>query len=123
MLFTNVNITNNTDTFKYVLEYIKNDARVEFQMDYLNGMDLCDPLIHIDDILFIHDNIQHVKHFNHWHNIKNVETAIAYTPNISKEGVIRLYFPQFSVDTYRTGHKYAVTISTWICGKHIILGS
>lgn len=123
MLFTNINITNSTESFKYILEYIKSDTRSEFQTDYLNGMELCEPKVYSNDILFIHDNIQHIKHHNHWHKIDTSEATSYYTPNVSKEGVMRLYFPQYSVDTYRAGHKYAVTVSTWICGRHIILGS
>lgn len=123
MLFTNINITNGTESFKYILEYIKSETRTEFQTDYLNGIGLGECEVRSNDILFIHDNIQHVKHHNHWHHIDTSEATSYYTPDVSKEGVMRLYFPQYSVDTYRGGHKYAITISTWICGRHIILGS
>lgn len=121
MPFTNINITSGDNSYKYILEYFKSDTRTEFQTDYLNGMMMCD--VYCDDVLFIHDNIQHIKHHNHWHNIDTSKVTSSYTPKISKEGVVRLYFPQFSVDTYHKGHKYAITISTWIRGRHIILGS
>lgn len=121
MLYTNINISNQTDAFTYIFEYIQGTTAIETQTEYLNGVNVCD--VHLDDILFIHDNIQYVKHNNHWHKIDYNEATWMYTTNFCKESVVRLYFPQFSVDTYRTGHKYAVTISTWICGKHIILGS
>lgn len=40
-----------------------------------------------------------------------------------KIGKLRLYFPQFSVDTYNRGVKYALTVNTWIHGYRVVLGS
>lgn len=39
-----------------------------------------------------------------------------------KTAKLRLYFPQFSVDTYTKGVKYALTVNTWIHGYRVVLG-
>ncbi len=121
MSYTNINIYDGEDYFKYVLEYTRTNNQVEVGVEYLDGVQLCD--MYSDEVVFLHDDIKYIKHHNHWHQIEYSEGIQAHVPQICDGATLRLYFPQFSVDTYNKGHKYAITASTWICGKHIILGS
>lgn len=121
MIYTNVNIFDGEDYFKYILEYSRAENQVEVNVEYVDGLQLCD--MQIDDVLFLHDDIKYVKHKNHWHKVDEYNKQKDYVPYACDGATLRLYFPTFSVDTYHKGHKYAITASTWICGKHIILGS
>lgn len=120
-MYTNINIYDGEDYFKYVLEYTRLKDQAEIDVNYLNGVMICDSFI--DDIIFLHDDIKYIKHYNHWHHIDGYNKTNEYVPYSCDGATLRVYFPQFSVDTYHKGHKYAVTASTWICGKHIVLGS
>lgn len=117
-MYTNINIHNNIDQFKYVVEYIDNSNTSELDIKYLiqhnNG---------IYDILFLNDDKNYLNNNNHWNIIDTNESISNYIPDIHKEGIIRLYFPDFSVDNYNMGHKYALTINTWICGHKVLLGT
>lgn len=154
MLYTNINIANNSNQFKYVLEYIPSNNTFSNNTKYVNGIDIqCenneDEWERKDYVLFLHNYIentpQYIKHHNHWHDIyvnkkiwvykydengeygefEEVKNRLvdSYMPINCAVGVVRLYFPQFSMDSFHCGHSYALTISTWICGREIILGS
>lgn len=119
-MFTNINITNNSTQFKYIIEYIPSGSNKTTDVEYANGLQINNE--QIDEVFFYDKNISHIKCGNHWYPI--TEDSLK---NISKLnttlGLIRLYFPDYSLDIYEIGHQYALTLSTWICGKHIILGN
>lgn len=57
---------------------------------------------------------------NYYNDIETIpNTDIAHY----KTSKLRLYFPQFSVDTYKSGVKYVLNINTWIHGYRVSLGS
>lgn len=116
-MFTNINISNSTEQFKYVVEYKK--TLNQSYHSFADGVTIKSTNEYIDDILFDYDLTSHFKHNGHWYPI-NSNTQ----PNIKcLNGIIRLYFPDFSVDTYHSGHKYAFEVCTWIRDKRIVLGS
>ena len=109
--------------YKYVIEYIPNDISVKSDVNYLSGITLNN--INIEDIIFMDQNTSYIREYNHWYKLNNsdVTASNSNVPSLPKSCTIRLYFPDFSVDTYSKNHKYALTLSTWICGKTIILGN
>lgn len=119
-MYTNINITNNSDHFKYIVEYLPQEWQEDCGIDYLNGMMIQNEFV--KQISFIYDNKECIKYNNHWYNLNDVAIN-SFIPNNPKLNRIRLYFPLFSVDTYHTGHKYALTVNTWICGKCVLLGT
>lgn len=118
-MYTNINILNNTDQFKYVIEYIGDSDVYELDLRYLNIKDK-----NVSDIVFLDNGDKnYLNNNNHWSLVDTNKSNIDYIPKFHNEGIIRLYFPDFSVDNYHSGHKYALTINTWICGHKIILGT
>lgn len=120
-MYTNINITNNLDQFKYIVEYIPGEKwQKNCNINYLNGMIIQNEFI--NQISFMYDDNNCVKYNNHWYNMKD-NALNQFIPDNFELNKIRLYFPLFSVDTYHSGHKYALTINTWLCGKNIVLGT
>lgn len=101
MSFTNINILNKEHTFKYVLEYsenVVNNTPLTFEWKCNNN--IWEPIIYDKE-----------------------KFTTSYVPSNIKLSSVTLYFPDYSVDTYENGLKYALTINTWINDKYIELGS
>ena len=101
MSFTNINILNKEHTFKYVLEYsenVVNNTPLTFEWKCNNN--IWEPIIY-----------------------EKEKFTTSYVPSNIKLSSVTLYFPDYSVDTYENGLKYALTINTWINDKYIELGS
>lgn len=120
-MFANVNITNDTEQFQYIVEYICRKESNDIDVTYLTGANVGD--VWMDDIIFLNKEMTHLKHHNHWYPIPTLDGNNTYLPNVCHRSTIRLYFPRFSMETYVQGHKYALTVCTWICGHRVILGS
>ena len=101
MSFTNINILNKEHTFKYVLEYKENEVEISNI---------------IPTSVWRWNN-------NVWESSLSNEDFSSYIPSNIKLSNVTLYFPDYSVDTYENGLKYALTINTWINDKYIELGS
>ena len=101
MSFTNINILNKEHTFKYVLEYKENEVETRSTIPTSNWK--------------WNNNIWEPSILN--------EDFSSYIPSNIKLSNVTLYFPDYSVDTYENGLKYALTINTWINDKYIELGS
>lgn len=101
MSFTNINILNKEHTFKYVLEYKENEVETS-------------STIPTSDWKW-NNNV--------WEPSLSNEDFSSYIPSNIKLSNVTLYFPDYSVDTYENGLKYALTINTWINDKYIELGS
>ena len=119
-MFTNVNIKNESNQFKYVVQYIRDDVYTQSSIAYANNIQLEGTTL--DGIWIVDEQLEYIKHTNHWYPmiVQGVKDYLPLNPNY---GTIRVYFPNFSLDTYQKGHKYALTINTWICGKCVTLGS
>lgn len=101
MSFTNINILNKEHTFKYVLEYKENEVETSSIIPISNWK--------------WNNNV--------WEPSLSNEDFSSYIPSNIKLSNVTLYFPDYSVDTYENGLKYALTINTWINDKYIELGS
>lgn len=101
MSFTNINILNKEHTFKYVLEYKENEVEVSNTIPTSNWK--------------WNNNV--------WEPSLSNEDFSSYIPSNIKLSNVTLYFPDYSVDTYENGLKYALTINTWINDKYVELGS
>jgi hypothetical protein len=101
MSFTNINILNKEHTFKYVLEYKENEIETSSVIPTSNWK--------------WNNNV--------WEPSLSNEDFSSYIPSNIKLSNVTLYFPDYSVDTYENGLKYALTINTWINDKYIELGS
>lgn len=131
-MFTNINITNNEDQYKYVTEYIQSDLSITSDIWYIEKRKNTDTDIEIDididsdgdgDIIFPNNNDVLICNKNYWYPAQNPIPTKSFCPKNTKSSKIRLYFPQFSLDVYEKGHKYVIVIGTWICGKYIILAN
>lgn len=105
---TNLNITSNDHKFMYVVDYIRNtsDSVHEFEYIYLNG-----------EVLFKTELSRHENIWSLYNKNNDHEKITAYA------STIRLYFPQFSVETYNDRIKYALDVTMYVSNKKIILGS
>ena len=119
-MFTNVNIKNESNQFKYVVQYIKDDMATKSSIKYVDGVNL--GLSTTNCVWIFDEHLEYIKHNNHWY-LANENGIDDYTPKNAKYSTIRVYFPNYSLDTYTQGHKYALTINTWIRGKSVVLGS
>lgn len=106
---TNINITSNDKVFTYVVDYVRNNNVHNRQYNYItsNG-----------NILFQSDLI---RDNNEWEYYE--ETSFIQTPILNTSATIRLYFPQFSVETYNEYASYVLDIGMFISDKFLSLGS
>ena len=120
MLFANINIKSYSNTFQYIIEYKKTENQFLTGVSYIVDMNIDNnPL---SDIVFVNGgNSANIRDINHWCNMNIENLTRDYLPNNIKSCMTTLYLPSFSVDTYHTGHKYALNVGTWICGKYIVL--
>ena len=117
---TNINITGKSHVFKYLIEY-EGSVDNNFLSDLNYRVDG-------NDIYFsIYDAVNELDREG---NIWVPRTQLfdtQYLPLIDQQPIfkcakIRIYFPQYSVDTYQKGTNYALAVNTWIHGKCVWLG-
>ena len=105
---TNINITSNERTFTYVVDYVRDKDSFEKKFNYISSN-------------------KGIEFESKLHRIGN-EWQVAtheYDKSISSNthGVIRLYFPQYSVETYQEHMKYALDAYIFISDTKVVLGS
>lgn len=122
MKYTNLNIKNTNNTFKYVIGYLS--SRDESVLGKTDEFVYSNP--DSGTCLFKdNDRDVYVRTINEWKNSDLVDltwsdTNIPETVNCS---TVRVYFPEFSVDTYEHNVHYMLDVSIWIHGTTISLGS
>lgn len=122
-MHTNINIQGSSHSFQYVIDYEPSNMRELNNCSYYGcGIRLCDSDVDIDKVVFCDDDINIFQNKNQWINLENSGVQ-DYLPNLIKTANITLYYPQYSVDTYIPGIHYAISLSTWIHGKRIVLGT
>ena len=114
IMHTNINLQDNTNQYVYVVEC--NSQKNKSQISDLKYSI-------INDSIIFNDNISNMyRDENIWReNIANKLTN--YIPELYNTSIITLYFPQYSIETYKTGFSYALTLNTWIHGKKIVFGT
>lgn len=113
-MYTNINLQDNTNQYIYVVEY-KNQKHDSIISELKYSI--------VNDTIIFNDSISNIcRNKNIWlENSANKVTE--YMPSVYNTSIISLYFPQFSIETYKTGISYALTFNTWIHGKEIVLGT
>lgn len=111
----NINIKDSNYTFKYLIEYNRLSYGEDVEMTYFiskNRVDLCS------------DRSHWIKYNNDWIDVVDWagEEKSDYLPKTSKMCNIKLYYPEFSVDTYSNTY-YMLTANTWVNGMYVYLGS
>lgn len=105
---TNINITSNEKTFAYVIDYVRDISSFEKEFNYISK----DKRIDFKSDLCRTGN-------EWWTDIRDYNKSL-----ISKAfGTIRLYFPQYSIETYQGYMKYALDIYMFISDTKVNLGS
>ena len=116
---TNINIVSSDKTFKYIIEYIPQEIGVN-----------------VDDIYYEVDG-RRIDFFTSSPFLKRVENDWFYhTPNnqintyipndlkdLYKTAKIRVYFPEYSLNTYNLSQQYIITANTWIMNRIVYFGS
>lgn len=123
-----INIKGNDKIFNYVIRYTPSNIQrgVTNISYYQEGNN-----IYFLDNDKISETSRLIRKENDWiSEVGFAEGQTQYIPwddtenlPIYSEANIDLLFPDFSVDTYEKGVKYALTVNTWIHGKCIWLGS
>ena len=133
-MFTNINILGKKDKYNYIVEYIptnevysmeNTDQRSKYEYLKPDQFLINDKNTNFDDIVLVEGDNNYLRHYNDWFYI-NDEDFIKndqYLPQQYKRSIVRLYFPQHSMESYGFTDKYAITINTWIAGKPIVLKS
>ena len=122
-MFTNINIVKDDSQYNYIVEYERGIKKTSDKLTYLLNEELKDNKnTLLDNISFWYNGRSFLNHQNYWY-IPDGEEKEDYIPITHDQSLIRLYFPQYSPDIYTGGLKYSLTISTWIAGHRIILGS
>ena len=117
MKFTSINISNNDHKFKYIIEYNDNEEYVDDSCFYTINDDVINFYEEEDDC-WIKNNSVFTKI-----NKEDLNKKYDYIPKYINVSSINLYFPEYSIETYERGIKYALTINTWINNKIIYLGT
>lgn len=103
----NINILSNGHKFPYMLQYIKGDDNDVMDIKY----EIFDKFVYFDTEL--------KRNLNTWNKYKS---QITRDLNITSS-IIRLYFPEFSVDTYQPNSNYVLDVYTYIGSTKIALCS
>lgn len=114
MKHANINIKSPRGLMKYYVEYFDNADHVHNDMVYVertNGI-----------IDFMKGEKSVMRDENEW-NIITVPSGASsqFMPSTYDVSSINIYFPRFSVETYRKKVKYALSINTWIHGHPVYL--
>ena len=123
----NINIKGGKQTFKYLIEYNKN-------MSDLNGHNTTEGediicCIDNDSIKLFKDDIHYYRQQNEWYHVSNLPSPISnisvdsLIPTYVKTTNVKVYIPVYSISTYVSKIKYAVTAHTWINGVKIDFGT
>lgn len=123
--YTNINIIDIDSSYKYILEYEPTSSFVQNEKIGWSFSEKSQTIEILDEY------INAVRNENEWHKVVYNELIVNkdYLPTNEnneieyKSANIRLYFPKFSVDTYKNDVKYALSIYTWVHGKKISLGN
>lgn len=131
MKYTNLNIKNANNTFKYVIGYLssRGDESVTGKTDKFVYADL-QTISQSNTYTFKSSSdsaaTTYVRTLNEWSSSTS-KAELVWTgtciPETSNCSVVRVYFPEFSVDTYENRVKYMLDVSVWIHGRTISLGS
>ena len=119
-MFTNINIKEHDASYQYIIEYTKGGFAYN-PSGYISGVNV-DAVSYISDIVLINGDKEYAKNHNTWNEVVG-EPSNTHLPLNPAGATIRLYFPEYSVDTYHPGTKYALSVGTWINGKYISLSS
>lgn len=114
--YTNINISDSEHVFNYIIEYSQNDHLNDSRLSYVNNNERID---------MFGMGSSYVQKGNEWYSNSDwIEGKTINNINIKsyKTSNIKLYFPEYSVDTY-TNTNYMLSINTWINGKYVYLGS
>lgn len=110
-MFTNINIKTEDNQFIYIVEYQQGILPQSLPYKYTSKLEFWDGQ---DDL--------YTKVHNNW-TPSTKDLTNKYLPSESTKSTITLYFPEYSVDTYKNGVDYALNVGTWIHGHFISLGS
>lgn len=114
MNYTNLNISDSTHQFKYIIEkQDDNKLKQKFSVYDIDGIYHCGK---DGETSFVVDNKEY------WEN-RTVADPVYVTRTAVPTCRMNVYFPQFSVDTYERNVKYVININTWIRGRNITLFS
>lgn len=133
MLYTNINIKDETNVFKYVIGYdyesVVSNSGKDLKM-YIREVSASDK-----SLILFDKNSNLVRNGNYWIDERNYDSWRAdknyikefggKLPNDYKSSQLYIYFPSYAVETYNPNKevKYALTISTWLYGYEIVLGT
>ena len=110
-MFTNINIKTEDNQFSYIVEYQQGNSPQVLSSKYTNELEFWDG----------HSEL-YTKQHNNW-DLSDATPINTHLPQHSSRSTITLYFPEYSVDTYKSGVEYALNVGTWIHGHFISLGS
>lgn len=114
---TNINITSNNASFPYLIEYIGSDEEVD-------SYDISWTVIKWNEAIELGSDsgLRRFERFGSYWEYTISHRIYEFIPKSYKKSKIRVYFPDYSVDTFHIT-KYAFDINTWVNGNMIILGS
>lgn len=121
MKCTNINIKSSKHVFDYLVEYTQN-----VENNFLNNLNY--KISKNGDVYFaVYGDENYLDRDGNTWTPRTVLFDTKYLPlqegnPVFKSSKIRLYFPDYSVDTYKKGVKYALSVNTWIGGHRVWLG-
>ena len=113
-MYTNINLKDENNQYLYVIGINDNN--------HLSGVDNLRYSTINNSIYFNDEYSEILRNGNVWEMNNNI-TINEYIPNNYSTSIVTLYFPQFSIETYKPKTKYALTLNTWVHGKEIVLGT
>lgn len=113
-----INIQGYNQNFSYMLEYVNSNTEYDVENDadikyFVRGKNV---YLHTNDDIYFRNG-------NDWYYGHDEECVKTYIPSEFNTSLIRVYMPTHSVDSYRNGIKYMLTLNTWVGGHRIELGS
>ena len=130
MKYTNINIDSPKGQMKYYIEYIEGNKKIDKDIVYL---------MKDDSYIYFYDSYNDVlRSGNEWSvstkdgNFNTIVCDFTTLPgtfgNVGeipahRISYLNIYFPRFSVETYKSGVRYALNVSIYINNTEVMIGS
>ena len=114
-----LNIKNNEQQFKYIVEYSKSNFNIDkYELNYS---------VNDNTVRLYSSDIQYYRNQNDWYSVNTLNASDFRTDFIPTEYIniskVKIYVPIHSISTYINGVKYMVSLHTYIGNKKVDFGS
>lgn len=119
----NINLVMNGNTFMYAVDYIKNGYGVMDNYKYFHDEKTGDFYFIMEQDVQNEPAKYLKRNCNEWGMFDNDPTIQNVGSGVCEPSILRLYFPEFSPETFKSNVQYALDVTVFIQHRPVSLGS